>query len=111
MADDLHVWWASGEKVAVVSRDLRDVVSLKQQLHWLTGYPRFWQRLLHHNNVLEDSDNLESIVGDVQLVVLHDFARSSDEEIGALALAAQRGHATAIEEMPQCRNPANLTTL
>ena len=51
--------------MAVVSRDLRDVVSLKQQLHWLTGYPRFWQRLLHRSNVLEDSVNLESIVGDV----------------------------------------------
>ena len=44
----------------------------------------------------------------VQLVVLHDFATSSDEEIGALALAAERGHAPAIEEMQKFRNPANL---
>ena len=101
MSDDLHVWWTSGELVATTSRqELPDVISLKKHLHWLTGYPRFWQRLLHGGAVLEDEEWLGKVV-DVQLVVLHDFVHVSEEETFELAIASDRGRVQEVEAMLQ----------
>ena len=84
------------------------VRSLKQQLHRLTGLPRFRQRLLHEGAILEDDGQVHEDMS-VQLVSVA-FADASDEQTAALAAAAGRGAVAEVEAILKRPQNPNATS-
>ena len=98
--DALHVWNAAGK--ALFSgrvEGLSDVRTLKRQLQELCGVPRFRQRLLHGNVVLDDDAQLDSPVN-LQLVLLP-FCSTSYVQVIELHKAAETGDVSALEKLLQ----------
>ena len=88
----LSVRLLSGEEVAKVplQEELRDVRSLKQNLHRLHGLPpRFRQRLLLDGEALEDAARIDAPV-ELELVLLASSA-VSDLQMEELLSAASHG--------------------
>ena len=104
----LHIWRPSGEKAASISISDQSLVhELKQHLHLHLGVPRFRQRIVHEDVVLDDDAQLASIT-DVPLVVL-DFCHTSEEGAKDFVRAVEKNSDTLVVEMLQkCFDP-NLT--
>ena len=83
--------------VAIPVEEAIDVTSLKKQLQKSCGLPRFRQRLLRESVVLDDDTKLSS-PADLQLVLLP-FADVDTSQVTSIVSAAQRGRASAVEEM------------
>ena len=99
-ANLLHVWNAAGEALfACPVEKLSDVQTLKRQLQKLCGAPRFRQRLLHGNNLLDDDAQLDSPI-DLQLVLLP-FCSTSYKQVIELHDAAENGDVSVLETLLQ----------
>ena len=71
--------------------------SLKQHLCRLCGYPRFRQRLLHDDDILEDDTTLDAPM-DLELVLLP-YIHPSEEEVKELLRASALGHCCVMAEI------------
>ena len=96
----LSVRLASGQLLEVPWELLRDARSLKQQLQHASGLPRFRQRLLYQDAVLEDPEILVESMSELQLVVLP-FCSASVQQKAALVDAAELGSISEVEEILQ----------
>ena len=104
----LHVWWASGEKLAALpGGEVHEVRSLKQRLQKLCGVSRFRQRLLHDGVQLGDGIVLQSPM-DIQLVVLP-FAQTSYLQAYRLLEECASGDTLALEASLQRPQDPNFT--
>ncbi|CAE7550951.1 mhkB [Symbiodinium sp. CCMP2592] len=98
----LHVWRPSGEQVASIpTRKVGRVHDLKQHLDTLLGVPRFRQRIVHEDAVLDDDAQLASIT-DVQLVVLHISERDAKYFLKAVS---GNSHVHVVEMLQKQHDP------
>ncbi|CAE7800344.1 unnamed protein product [Symbiodinium sp. CCMP2592] len=102
----VRVWRLSGEEAAIVaiSENLSRVHHLKQHLQLLLGVPRFRQRVLHGNVILDDYKLLGSNL-DLQLVVLP-FITTSERDADRFIRSVYSGYL--VGHMLQNRHDPNL---
>ncbi|CAE7441121.1 warA [Symbiodinium sp. CCMP2592] len=103
MSNQVVVWTVAGQKLATLHlRSVSTVRALKQHLQGLCGQPRFRQRLLHRDHVLENRAWMRALQApiDLQLVIVP-YTEASEEQLKSLCTASGSGILTVVEEMLQ----------
>ena len=105
----ITVWTVSGRELATLSSsDIGNVRVLKLRLQELCGQPRFRQRILHNEAILDDTAELVAPIH-VQLVILG-FANVPPERDDGLYDACRQGDVSQVEQVLQRPHNPNVAS-